>query len=321
MSVFFEPDGPYKCMVLPAAKEEGKTLKKRYIVITKEGKMSELKGFELKRRGELKIIKIFQADVFKQFLKGDNLKECYNECAIVAKRWYSILQLHGKGISDEELLEYIEESRNMSKSVEEYGAQKSTAITCAKRMADILGEQLLKDKNLCSKFIISRKPLEAPIAERAIPTIIFKSQGNIRKKLLRKWLKDYTLEEDVDMREVIDWEYYKERLAGNILKIVIIPAAMQRIENPFPDIAYPDWVSRMMARKTNQQKSLNNYFSKNIGNNNRIISVNKDIEDFGRNNDNFEDNKEEEDWEYENDDIDSSGKKRKTTKKRKLIII
>ena len=147
------------------------------------------------------------------------------------------MQLHGKGISDEELLEYIEESRNMSKSVEEYGAQKSTAITCAKRMADILGEQLLKDKNLCSKFIISKKPLEAPIAERAIPTIIFKSQGNIRKKLLRKWLKDYTLEEDVDMREVIDWEYYKERLAGNILKIVIIPAAMQRIENPFPYIA------------------------------------------------------------------------------------
>jgi DNA polymerase epsilon subunit 1 len=251
MSIFFEPDGPYKCMVLPAAKEEGKTLKKRYIVITKEGKMSELKGFELKRRGELKIIKIFQADVFKQFLKGNNLKECYNECAVVAKRWYSILQLHGKGISDEELLEYIEESRNMSKSVEEYGAQKSTAITCAKRMADILGEQLLKEKNLCSKFIISRKPFEAPIAERAIPTIIFKSQDNIRKKLLRKWLKDYTLEENVDMREVIDWDYYKERLAGNILKIVIIPAAIQRIENPFPDIAYPDWVSRMMARKIN----------------------------------------------------------------------
>ena len=320
MSIFFEPDGPYKCMVLPAAKEEGKTLKKRYIVITKEGKMSELKGFELKRRGELKIIKIFQADVFKQFLKGNNLKECYNECAVVAKRWYSILQLHGKGISDEELLEYIEESRNMSKSVEEYGAQKSTAITCAKRMADVLGEQLLKEKNLCSKFIISRKPLEAPIAERAIPTIIFKSQGNIRKKLLRKWLKDYTLEEDVDMREVIDWEYYKERLAGNILKIVIIPAAIQRIENPFPDIAYPDWVSRMMARKTNQQKSLNNYFSKNVGNSNRIISVNKDIEDIGKiNGDNYEmDGNDNEDWESGEDDMGSSGRKRKSGKKKKI---
>ena len=63
--IFFEQDGPYKCIVLPAAKEKGKTLKKRYIVITKE-KMIELKGFELKRRGEFKIIKIFQADVFKQ---------------------------------------------------------------------------------------------------------------------------------------------------------------------------------------------------------------------------------------------------------------
>ena len=313
MSVFFEPDGPYKCMVLPSAKEEGKTLKKRYIVITKEKKMSELKGFELKRRGELKIIKIFQADVFQQFLKGENLKECYAECAVVAKRWYSILQLHGKGISDEELLEYIEESRNMSKSVEEYGAQKSTAITCAKRMADILGEHLLKEKNLCSKFIISRKPLEAPIAERAVPTIIFKSQANIRKKLLRKWLKDYNLDENIDMREVIDWEYYKERLAGNILKIIIIPAAMQRIENPFPDIPYPDWVSRMMARKTNQQKSLNNYFSKNIGNNNRIISVNKgsnDIEDFGK----IEEEKM--DIIEEGEELDSSGKKRKTPKKK-----
>ena len=88
----------------------------------------------------------------------------------------------GNGIPDEELLEYIEESRNMSKSVEEYGAQKGTAITCAKRMADILGEHLLKEKNLCSKFIISKKPLEAPIAERAIPTIIFKSQRNIPKR-------------------------------------------------------------------------------------------------------------------------------------------
>ena len=30
-SIFFEVDGPYRAMVLPAAKEEGKKLKKRYI--------------------------------------------------------------------------------------------------------------------------------------------------------------------------------------------------------------------------------------------------------------------------------------------------
>ena len=59
MSVFFEVDGPYKAMSLPAAKEEGKTLKKRYAVFDFDGKITELKGFELKRRGELKIIKIY----------------------------------------------------------------------------------------------------------------------------------------------------------------------------------------------------------------------------------------------------------------------
>ncbi len=53
MSIFFEIDGPYKCMFIPASKEEGKLLKKRYAVFEKDGRMSELKGFEMKRRGEL----------------------------------------------------------------------------------------------------------------------------------------------------------------------------------------------------------------------------------------------------------------------------
>ena len=59
MSIFFEIDGPYRAMIIPAAKEEGKLLKKRYAVYNPNGSMAELKCFELKRRGELKIIKIF----------------------------------------------------------------------------------------------------------------------------------------------------------------------------------------------------------------------------------------------------------------------
>lgn len=39
MSVFFEIDGPYKAMVIPASKEEGKMLKKRYAVFTHSGKL------------------------------------------------------------------------------------------------------------------------------------------------------------------------------------------------------------------------------------------------------------------------------------------
>ena len=59
MSIFFELDGPYKCMVIPTSWEEGKNLKKKYAVYDMNGKMTELKGFELKRRGELEIVKIF----------------------------------------------------------------------------------------------------------------------------------------------------------------------------------------------------------------------------------------------------------------------
>jgi DNA polymerase epsilon subunit 1 len=63
MSIFFEVDGPYKAMIIPASREEDKMLKKRYAVYNFNGTIAEIKGFELKRRGELNIIKIFQQDV------------------------------------------------------------------------------------------------------------------------------------------------------------------------------------------------------------------------------------------------------------------
>lgn len=68
-SIFFEVDGPYLAMILPASKEEGKKLKKRYAVFNFDGSLAELKGFEVKRRGELELIKIFQSSVFEAFLK------------------------------------------------------------------------------------------------------------------------------------------------------------------------------------------------------------------------------------------------------------
>lgn len=43
MSIEFEVDGPYQAMVLPAAKEEGKTIKKRYAVFNFDGSLAELK--------------------------------------------------------------------------------------------------------------------------------------------------------------------------------------------------------------------------------------------------------------------------------------
>lgn len=44
-SIFFEVDGPYLAMILPASKEEGKKLKKRYAVFNFDHSLAELKGY------------------------------------------------------------------------------------------------------------------------------------------------------------------------------------------------------------------------------------------------------------------------------------
>lgn len=56
-----------------------------------DGSMAELKGFELKRRGELQIIKIFQSQVFERFLLGSTLQSCYEEVAKIADYWLDVL--------------------------------------------------------------------------------------------------------------------------------------------------------------------------------------------------------------------------------------
>ena len=81
----------------------------RYAVFNNLGKLAELKGFEVKRRGELKIIKIFQSEVFEKFLEGNSLEECYTAVSKVANDWLDILMSKGTKVQDEELLDLISE--------------------------------------------------------------------------------------------------------------------------------------------------------------------------------------------------------------------
>ena len=80
-----------------------------------------------------------------------------------------VLDSKGEGWEDEELLELVSEQKSMSKSVLEYGEQKSAAITVAKRLAEFLGDEMVKDAGLACKFIISAQPPMAPVTERAVP--------------------------------------------------------------------------------------------------------------------------------------------------------
>ncbi|KAF9359459.1 DNA polymerase epsilon catalytic subunit [Mortierella sp. AD094] len=246
-SIFFEVDGPYHAMILPSSKEEDKLLKKRYAVFNKDGSIAELKGFEVKRRGELKMIKNFQSQLFKVFLEGSNLEECYAAVARVANQWLDVLYSKAVDLEENELFDLISENRSMSKSLEEYGAQKSTSISTAKRLGEFLGDQMVKDKGLNCKFIIAAQPAGSPVTERAIPVAIFSAEPAVMKFYLRKWLRDSSLQ-DFDIRSILDWQYYLERFGGVIQKLITIPAAMQKVTNPVPRVRHPDWLfKRVMA--------------------------------------------------------------------------
>ncbi|KAJ3287646.1 DNA polymerase epsilon catalytic subunit [Rhizoclosmatium sp. JEL0117] len=264
-SIFFEVDGPYRAMILPSSTEEDKLLKKRYAVFNDDGTLAELKGFEVKRRGELKLIKIFQTAIFKVFLEGKTLGECYAEVAKVCNQWLDVLYSKGADLQDHELFELISENRSMSKSLEEYGAQKSTSISTAKRLAEFLGDAMVKDKGLACKFIISQKPIGLPVSERAIPVSIFQAEDSVKKHYLRKWLKDSSLV-DVDIRHILDWQYYLERFGSVIQKLITIPAAMQGVSNPVPRVKHPDWLQKRVSALEDRfkQRKITDLFAKRV---------------------------------------------------------
>eukprot|EP00842_Homolaphlyctis_polyrhiza_P005989 jgi/Hompol1/6391/HPOL_004966-RA len=262
-SIFFEVDGPYRAMILPASTVQDKLLKKRYAVFNHDGTLAELKGFEIKRRGELKLIKNFQSSIFKIFLEGTTLETCYASVASVVNQWLDILFSKAADLPDTDLFELISENRSMSKSLKEYGSQKSTSISTARRLAEFLGDQMVKDKGLACKFIISAKPADLPVSERAIPIAIFQAEPAIRRHFLRKWLKDNTIQE-ADIRDILDWDYYLERFSSVIQKLITIPAAMQEVANPVPRVAHPDWLARRVAEVTDRfrQRKINNMFER-----------------------------------------------------------
>ena len=129
---------------------------------------------------------------------------------------------------DSELFDLICENRSMSRKLEDYEGQKSTSISTAKRLSEFLGDQMVKDKGLSCRFIISRKPEGSPVTERAIPLAIFQTEDSIKKHYLRRWLKDASMS-SFDIREILDWQYYIERLNSCIQKIITIPAALQGV--------------------------------------------------------------------------------------------
>jgi len=60
----------------------------------------------------------------------------------------------------------------------------------------------------------------------------------------------------------IDWAYYRERLSKTIQKIITIPAALQRVTNPVPRVAHPDWLVNVVREQSHAQTKISDVFFK-----------------------------------------------------------
>lgn len=68
---------------------------------------------------------------------------------------------------------------------------------------------------------------------------------------------------DADIRDVLDWSYYIERLGGTIQKIITIPAALQGLTNPVPRVLHPEWLHKRILEKNDvlKQRRINQIFA------------------------------------------------------------
>lgn len=240
-SIFFEIDGPYRAMLLPASTEESRLLKKRYAIINDDNTIAELKGFEIKRRGELEIIKKLQEELFLHFLDGNTLEECYKALSDVCDYWMDIVRSKGEYLDDETVIELLSESRSMSKEFGEYDGKKSNLTNTASRMSEFLGKSILEEKLKC-EYVVAAYPENRSVADRTIPVMIFRSMD--RDRFLEKWLgRKYP----GDVRKIIDWEYYRSRLECVIQRMIILPALSQGIKNPMEGVRVPSWALKQKS--------------------------------------------------------------------------
>lgn len=75
-------------------------------------------------------------------------------------------QSEGAHLEDKDLIGYISESCTLSKALEEYGDRKSTSTTTARRLADFLGDSMVKDKGLSCQYIVAKYPEVNPFRAR-----------------------------------------------------------------------------------------------------------------------------------------------------------
>ncbi|XP_075591225.1 DNA polymerase epsilon catalytic subunit 1 [Dermatophagoides farinae] len=163
-SIFFEIDGPYQAMFLPASEKADKQLKKRYVVYDFKNKIVELKGFELKRRGELEMLKIFQKSIFPLYISGSCKEEIFSNLAKVAENWIRFIVSKGRNSTYKKIvLDLLTESVTVSKPVSESTRLKTFAVSTITKLSELRDDpSYLNEKGIKASFVLVSFPIHAP---------------------------------------------------------------------------------------------------------------------------------------------------------------
>ena len=230
-----------------------------------DGGISELKGFELKRRGELEFIREFQRELFPVFIRGSKKQEAYALAAAVGERYRHMLQSKGAALRSESDLQRLLVARKvLGKSVACQALAKSMSITTAKRLAELLNNNTyLTEAPVSTQYLVVALPRGTEKTGRAIPVQLLQAQDSVKQHYLQKWLllspSDAALICN-DIKQVIDWAYYAERLDVQLQKIITIPALKQGLNNPIPGVDVPAWLQKQQAAADPRQQRLESYF-------------------------------------------------------------
>lgn len=123
----------------------------------------------------------------------------------------------------------------------EDGEHKSTSISTAKRLGEFLGEDVIKDKGRCCRFIIGNVPRDVPLTERG--SIILVTNGFACPTLISWIFARFSIAMMTSIGSTVGRR-----------RFISIPAALQNITNPLVRVSHPDWLHKRLWEKNNLSK-------------------------------------------------------------------
>ncbi|WUR04096.1 DNA polymerase epsilon catalytic subunit [Vairimorpha necatrix] len=214
---FYNINGPYNGMIIPFGLDKSK---KKYLIINFDDSMGENK-LDLKEYNNLEILKRIQDELFEEYTQGNTLQDCYDKLASVCRYWLKLLESKCQALSDDEILEMFSETKEV---------ENNSKLT--KKLAEFKNiEDFKYFEDVVVKYFVSVFPTNEPLSNRRIPSLIYKSKE--ADFFLKKWTQ---FAPSLEIRDLIDWDYYSKIIKDYLSKMIILPALDQKIENPLPEI-------------------------------------------------------------------------------------